>query len=139
MELVDIRTAWLNDTLVEEDVPETALPRALQGKGLHFVVRELSADEAGDIINACSDKKTGALDQKRFMAMVVVNSLRNGDDPSCPLIWDATFMQPLLGKSLKPILQIATQSITLSGLNDQLTDEIKNASAPTIVEGSLSA
>jgi len=137
MELTDIRAAWLNDALIEEDVPETALPRALQGKGLHLVVRELSADEAGDIIDTCTDK-SGHLNQKKFMAMVVVNSLRNGDDPACPLIWDMTFMQPLLSKSLKPILQIATQSIQLSGLNDQLTTELKNDSGATVVEGSLS-
>lgn len=136
MELNDIRSAWLNDALIEEDVPELSLPRALQGKGLHLIVRELSADEAGSMIDACTDPKTKVLNQKLFMASMVIATLRNGDDPACPSVWDTSFLQPLLTKSIKPILQIAQQSINLSGLNDQLTD-VKNDSAPTIVEGSL--
>jgi hypothetical protein len=136
----DIRDMWLEEELQEVPVPEKFLPRSLRGKGLNLLVRELSAEEAGDIIDACSDKKSGKLNQKLFMSRVVLSSLRNADEPDCPLLWtDITYLQPLLKKGLNPILSIAKQSIELSGLNDQVTEDLKNDSGPIVVEGSLSA
>lgn len=139
MDTNNIRALWLEETLAEEPIPENSLPRTLQGKSVNLLLRELSADEAGDIIDACTDKKTNKLNQKKFMALVLAASVRNANDPEKGLVWDETFVQPLLSKRLKPLLTIATQSINLSGLNDQIVNDQKKDSEPTIVEGSLSA
>lgn len=139
MDTNTIRSLWLEEDLQEEPISESALPRTLQGKGINLIIRELSADEAGDIIDASTDRKTNKLNQKQFMAMTMVASVRNADEPEKPLVWDQTFMQTLLGKGLKPMLQIAKQSIALSGLSDQLQEEEKKDSKPIIVDGSLSA
>src|SRR5690242_17409516 len=120
----DIRQAWLDEPLAEVEVAEDLLPNSLRGRGLHLVLRELSAEDASDTIDTCTDK-SGKLNQKMFMALVLVKSLRNGDEPGKPLIWDETFIHPLLSRSLKPILRIATRAIELSGLTDQISQDQK--------------
>lgn len=136
MDTDKIRTLWMDDTLEESPIPESSLPKTLQGKGVHLVVRELDADTAGNILNSCSDKD-GNTDQKKLMAKMLIASVRNADDPDGGPIWNNGFLQPLLAKNVRPLVAIAQQSIKQSGLNVKL-DEEKKDSDPTIVEGSLS-
>lgn len=138
METDKIRQLWLDETLQEEPIPESSLPRTLQGKGVNLVIRELDANAVGDILNTCTDSKSGKIDQKRLMAMMMIASVRNGDDPDGPPIWNTSFLQPLLSKNVKPLVAIAQQCIKLSGLDVKL-DEEKKDSDPMIVEGSLTA
>lgn len=136
MDTDKIRSLWMDDTLEESPIPESSLPKTLQGKGVHLIVRELDADTAGDILNSCADKD-GRTDQKKLMAKMLIASVRNADDPDGGPIWNNGFLQPLLAKNVRPLVAIATQSIKQSGLNIKL-DEEKKDSEPTTENGSAS-
>lgn len=139
MDTEQIRQLWLEDTLEEMPIPESSLPRPLQGKGVRLITRELDASTAGAITDKCVDK-TGKTDQIKLMGMILIASVRNADDPNGAPVWNNSFLQPLLSKNVKPLVMIAQQSIKQSGLNVELDlDEQKKDSDPTIVEGSLSA
>lgn len=131
-----IRALWLEDTLDGMPIPESFLPKSLQGKGIQLITRELDANTAGDIMDACTDSK-GKTNQKKLMAMMLIASVRNVDNPKDEPVWNNSFLQPLLSKNVKPLVMIAQQAIKQSGLNVNL-DEEKKDSDPTIVEGSLS-
>src|SRR2546421_4277336 len=137
MENDKIRALWLDDELEEVPIPESSLPKTLQGKKVHLILRALDANTAGDILDACTDK-AGKTNQKKLMFMMLAASVRNADDPEKALIWNNSFMQPLLQKNVAPFAAIAQQSIKLSGLNVQL-DEEKKDSDPMIVDGFVSA
>jgi hypothetical protein len=139
MDTEQIRQLWLEDTLEEIPIPESSLPRPLQGRGVRLITRELDANTAGAIMDKCVNKD-GKTDQTKLMGMMLIASVRNADDPNGAAVWNNAFLQPLLSKNVKPLVMIAQQSIKQSGLNVQLDlDEEKKDSDPTIVEGSLSA
>ena len=137
MDTEQIRQLWLEDTLEEMPIPESSLPRPLQGKGVRLITRELDASTAGAIMDKCVDKD-GKTEQTKLMGMMLIASVRNADDPNGAVVWNNSFLQPLLSKNVKPLVMIAQQAIKQSGLNVKL-DEEKKDSDPTIVEGSLSA
>jgi hypothetical protein len=132
-----IRQLWLDDTLEETSIPESNLPKTLQGKGVNLIIRELDANAAGDILDVCTDKH-GKINQKKLMAMMLIASVRNADDPDDAPIWNNSMLQPLLSKNIRPIVAIAQQAIKQSGLNVKLDEEKKDLE-PMTVEGSLSA
>ncbi len=137
MDTEQIRQLWLEDTLEEMPIPESSLPRPLQGKGVRLITRELDANTAGAIMDKCVDK-SGKTDQTKLMGMMLIASVRNADDPNGAPVWNNSFLQPLLSKNVKPLVMIAQQSIKQSGLNVELDlDEQKKDSDPTIVEGSV--
>lgn len=136
MDSEQIRSLWLEDKFKEVPVPESSLPTTLQGKKVHLILRSLSAGTAGDILDTCT-RKDGTTDQKRLMFMMLAATVRNADEPDRPLIWNNSFMQPLLQTNVAPFVAIAQQSIKLSGLNVQLDAEKKDFD-PMIVEGSVS-
>ncbi len=139
MDTEQIRQLWLEDTLEEMPIPESSLPRPLQGKGVRLITRELDANTAGAIMDKCVDK-SGKTDQTKLMGMMLIASVRNADDPNGAPVWNNSFLQPLLSKNVKPLVMIAQQSIKQSGLNVELDlNEQKKDSDPTIVEGSVSA
>ena len=131
-----IRALWLDDKFEEVPIPESSYPKQLQGKNVHLILRSLDANTAGDILDACTDK-SGKTSQKKLMFMMLAASVRNGDDPEKALIWNNSFMQPLLKTGIAPFALIAQQSIKLSGLSVQLDDEKKDYD-PMIVDGSFS-
>src|SRR5436190_13837356 len=59
-----IRQLWLDDDFEEVPIPESSLPKKLQGQNAHLILRSLDADTAGDILDACTDK-TGKTIQKK--------------------------------------------------------------------------
>lgn len=132
-----IRQLWLEDELEEIPIPESILPKTLQGKKVHLVIRALDANTAGDILDHCTDK-AGKTSQKKLMAMMLVNSVRNVDMPDKPLVWNTTFVQLLLQKNVAPMAAIAQKAIALSGMNVQLEAEKKDFD-PMIVDGFVTA
>ncbi|HEX3640202.1 MAG TPA: hypothetical protein VHV10_02810 [Ktedonobacteraceae bacterium] len=131
-----IRMLWLDDELEEVPIPEESLPKKLKGKKVNLIIRSLSADNAGDILDTCT-RKDGTTDQKKLMFMMLAATVRNADDPHKSLVWNTSFMKPLLKTNVAPFVAIAQQSIKLSGLNVQLDAEKKDFD-PMIVDGSLS-
>lgn len=128
-----IRALWLDEELEEVPIPESSLPKKLQGKKVHLILRSLTADAAGDILDACT-RKDGTTDQKKLMFMMLASSVRNADDPDKSLLWNNSFMRPLLATNVGPFAAIAKQSIKLSGLDVQLDSEKKDFD-PMIVDG----
>ena len=126
-----IRQLWLDDDFEEVPIPESSLPKKLQGQNAHLILRSLDADTAGDILDACTDK-TGKTSQKKLMFMMLAASVRNADDPEKALVWNNSFMQPLLRKNVAPFAAIAQQSIKLSGLSVNLDDEKKDYDPMTV-------
>jgi hypothetical protein len=135
MDSDQIRSLWLSDELEEVPIPESSLPKKLQGKGVHLLIRALTAGNAGDILDVCT-RKDNTTDQKKLMFMMLAATVRNADEPGKPLVWNTSFMQPLLATNVAPFVAIAQQSIKLSGLNVQLDAEKKDFE-PMTVEGSL--
>ena len=66
------------------------------------------------------------------MFMMLAASVRNADDPEKALVWNNSFMQPLLRKNVAPFAAIAQQSIKLSGLSVNLDDEKKDYDPMTV-------
>ncbi len=126
----------MDDTPGDLAIPEEALPRPLRGKRVHLITRELDAETAGSIMEASTDKD-GKMNQTRFMALILVHTVRNADDPEQALVWNTSFIQPLLQRNAAPMIAIAMQAVKQSGLNVQLDAEKKDSGATT-VEGSLS-
>jgi len=136
MDSEQIRALWLSDELEEIPILDSSLPKKLQGKGVNLTIRALSAGNAGDILDACT-RKDGTTDQKKLMFMMLAATVRNADEPNKPLVWNNSFMQPLLATNVAPFVAIAQQSIKLSGLNAQLDAEKKDFD-PMTVDGSVS-
>jgi hypothetical protein len=59
--------------------------------------------------------------------MVVIDTLRNADDPGKALIFSATDRDALMATGLGSLVEVANASITLSGLSQAAETSAKNA------------
>ena len=139
-ETLDIRNMILNTPLVEE-------PITIPGWNANLIIRELSGKAGSDLINACTDQTTQSVNQEALVAGVILQTLRNADDPNKSLIFaqegkpdehNPAYRDQLMSTGLKKIMTVALQSIALSGLDTKATvKDAKNASSATVVDGSL--
>jgi hypothetical protein len=114
--------------------------------GANLFIRELSGKAGADLIAQCTDAD-GKTDQTSLVAGIVLATLRNADDPNKALIFgfdgqdapNPAFRDGLMAIGLGNVMACANASIELSGLGQAAVSQAKNASAPTVVDGSLSA
>ena len=119
MKTLDIRHMILSTPLREEAVTVPGWEAA------HVVIRELDGKRGAELIAACTDA-SGNVNQEALVAGIVLATLRNADDPHKALIfchaddpntYDPALRDSLMATGLGRIMQVATQSIKLSGLD----------------------
>lgn len=119
MENADIRNMILNTPLVDQ-------PVTVDGWNANLFIRELSGKNGSALVNACTDQTTQKVDQVALIAGVILATLRNADDPNKALVfskpdsphdYDPAFRDPLMSTGLGRLMQVALQSIKLSGLD----------------------
>lgn len=139
METADVRNMILSTPLAEQAV-------SIPGWNANLLIRELSGKAGSDLINACTDAQTQKVNQDALIAGVILATLRNADDPAKALVFSTddpntpnlAFRDPLMATGLGRIMQVAMQSISLSGLDTASgIKDAKNDLNATVVEGSL--
>ncbi len=138
LDTIAVRNLILNASLLEESVTIPGWDKAADGSATNLIIRELDGKTGSDLIAACSDAN-GKPNQDALIAGVILATLRNGDDPqkalvfavdpaSQPNTYDPAYRDQLMSKGLGRIMQAATASIKLSGLDTAAaTADAKNA------------
>lgn len=131
MQTTDVRNLILSTPLQEQAVTNNAV-----WPGANLIVRELSGKAGSDLVASCTDSK-GKVDQTSLIAGVILETLRNADDPNKALVFgmdDGTdapnpaYKDSLLSIGLGKVMSIAQQSINLSGLDAAAkVEDSKNA------------
>lgn len=132
METLDIQKLILGTPLREQSVSVATWP------GANLIIRELDGKSGSDLMEACTNVATKSVDQEALVAGIVLATLRNADDPNKALVFSAdpvnqphvyapSFRDSLMATGLGNIMQVAQDSLKLSGLTDSAALDAKNA------------
>lgn len=88
-------------------------------------------------MEACTDQQTKTVNQDKLVAGAVLAALRNADDPNKALVFSAdpvnkpneynpAFFDSLMSTGLGNLMNVAQQSLKLSGLADNAVAQAKN-------------
>ncbi len=124
----DIRSAWLDEPLREEPIT-VDLAKLKDAK---LIIRELPGDVGLDLLTECTDSSTTppTVNQKKLLSSLVIDTIRNADDPDKALIFSVADRDMLLKTGMGRIMTAANASAKLSGLDDKAQENAKNASIP---------
>lgn len=141
---LDVRNLILSTPLREQPVQIAGWESA------NLIIRELDGKTGAELMASVSDS-SGKVNQEALVAGIILASLRNADDVNKALVFSAdpenqphvynpAFRDSLMSTGLGRIMQVAQQSIKLSGLDaSTAVADAKNASSATVVDGSLVA
>lgn len=136
MDTLSIRNMILSTPLQELPVSIDGWIDPATNKPANLVIRELTGKAGSELLTSCTDVSTKSVDQEALVAGIVLATLRNADDANKALIFamdndpntfNPALRDPLMATGLGRIMDVARQSIKLSGLDDAAATDAKNA------------
>jgi hypothetical protein len=141
----EIRAAWANAKFKTVDVPNEIVPAEVQAlnpnpvlvpvatpenpnptpapQAPFLIIQDIPANVGDDITEMCK-KADGTMDDKKFMATIIIKTLRNKEDNS--FIFTDADQDFLQTSALSTFMKISNLAIDTCGLNTNAVPAAKN-------------